>query len=117
MIFQGLFNILDLYFNEIDLFYANIDQLFREKIRKYFDDFSVNGKNIKHKFKEFTLFIKKILIDLGFEESEIENEFVGPYFEIRQEESTEITSIFSIYKKKFAPIIYEILLEKIPSQG
>lgn len=30
MIFQGLFNILDLYFQVIDIFYNNIDRYFRD---------------------------------------------------------------------------------------
>ncbi len=113
MIFQGLFNILDLYFKEEDLFYNNIEQFFREKINSSFDDSSINKNNINQKLEDLTSFLEKIFVDLGFEKTEIENEFLDPYLEIRKEDSEEITSIIDLYEKKIAPIIYEIILEKI----
>ncbi len=45
MIYQGLFNMLDLYFKEIDLFYNNIDQYFRDKIISHFEDRLINESN------------------------------------------------------------------------
>ena len=113
MIFQGIFNILDLYFNEKDLFYNNIDQFFREKINSSFDDSPINKNNINQKLEDLTLFLENIFVDLGFEKTEIENEFLDPFLEIRKEDSEKITSIIDLYEKKITPIIYEIILGKI----
>jgi hypothetical protein len=110
MIFQGLFNILDLYFKEIDLYYNNIDQHIREKIITYFNDDVVNIDNINQKLEELTTFFIKIFEEIGFGSQHIENEF--PFLEL-QDEDKEIKSILELYEKKVAPIIYEIFLEAI----
>ncbi|MFW9998731.1 MAG: hypothetical protein ACFE9Q_05925 [Candidatus Hodarchaeota archaeon] len=113
MIYQGLFNILDLYFKEIDLFYNNIDQYFRDKIINFFEESLVNDSNINQKLEELTKFVIKLFVDIGFEEFEIEKEFLDPFLEIRNKDAEEITSILELYEKKLAPIIYEIFLEII----
>ncbi|MFX1420276.1 MAG: hypothetical protein ACFE9N_15290 [Promethearchaeota archaeon] len=113
MIFQGLFNILDLYFSEIDLFYNNIDQYFREKINSYFIDSSINIDNIDQKLEELTIYLIRILREIGFEKPDIENEFLDPFLEIPEKEKHKINSIKELYERKIAPIIYEIFLETI----
>lgn len=113
MILQGLFNILDLYFKEIDLFYNNIDQYFRIKINAYFIDTSVNKSNVNHKLEELTTFLVKIFEEIGFDAQNIENEFLGPFLELGNEDKETIKSVLELYEKKVAPIIYEIFLEKI----
>jgi len=113
MIFQGLFNILDLYFKEIDFFYKNIDQHFREKINAYFIDTVVNKSNIIQKLEELTSFLIKIFEEIGFEKKNIENEFLDPFLEVKNEDKKTIKSILELYEKKVAPIIYEIFLEAI----
>jgi len=112
MIFQGLFNILDLYFKEIDLFYNNIDQYFREKINSSFMNISINESNITLKLEELTNFIIEIFKEIGFDVKDIENEFLDPFLEIKKEEIAQITSIIELYETKIAPIIFEIFLEK-----
>jgi len=113
MILQGLFNILDLYFREIDLFYNNIDQYFRDKINSYFEESLITKSNINQKLEELTKFLIKLFIDIGFEEFEIEKEFLDPFLELGEKEREKITSILELYEEKLAPIIYEIFLEKI----
>jgi len=118
MIYQGLFNILDLYFKEIDLFYNNIDQYFRDKINQLFidnptTDSIVNESNISQKLEELTGFVIKLFVDAGFEQSLIETEFLDPFLELRNNDIEAITSILALYEKKLAPIIYEIFLETI----
>jgi hypothetical protein len=113
MIFQGLFNILDLYFKEIDLFYNNIDQYFWEKINESYMDIVINENNISQKLNELTKYIIILFKKIGFDVEDIENEFLDPFLEIRKEDKVEISSIIDLYKKKLAPIIYEIFLEKI----
>jgi len=51
MIFQGLFNILDLYFKDIDLFYNAIEKYFGEKINTFFENESPKSKDLKEEFK------------------------------------------------------------------
>ncbi len=113
MILQGLFNILDLYFKEIDLFYNNIDQYFRDKINSYFEESLITKSNINQKLEELTKFLIQLFIDIGFEEFEIEKEFLDPFLELGEKEREKITSILELYEEKLAPIIYEIFLEKI----
>ncbi|MFX1391667.1 MAG: hypothetical protein ACFE9Z_16500, partial [Promethearchaeota archaeon] len=113
MIFQGLFNILDLYFKEIDLFYNNIDQYFRDKIISQFEERDVNESSIDQKLNELTNFFIEIFEDLGFKKSKIEDEFLDPFLEIHDNERERITSLIELYEKKLAPIIYEIFLEII----
>ncbi|MFX0040404.1 MAG: hypothetical protein ACFFB9_17545 [Promethearchaeota archaeon] len=113
MIFQGLFNILDLYFKEIDLFYNNIDQYFREKINGFFIDIRINENNINQKLEELAQYIIKIIKEIGFNSIDIENEFLDPFLELTKQERVQITTVLELYETKLAPIIYEIFLEKI----
>jgi len=113
MIFQGLFNILDLYFKEIDLFYNNINHYFREKINTYFEDNLIDESNIGQKLKELTQYLVTLFDEIGFEKSEIENEFMDPFLEIRDRDNGKISSMIELYERKLAPLIYEIFLEKI----
>ena len=113
MIFQGLFNILDLYFKEIDLFYNNIDQYFRDKIINHFEDRQINETNINQKLENLTEYLIKVFEDIGFNKSEIENEFIDPFVEIHDKERKTITSIIELFEIKLAPVIYEIFLEII----
>ena len=82
MILQGLFNILDLYFKEMDLFYNNIDHYFREKINAYFEDHLINESIIDQKLKELSQYLITLFDEIGFEKSEIENEFISGLAEI-----------------------------------
>ncbi|MFW9987244.1 MAG: hypothetical protein ACFFC3_01155 [Candidatus Odinarchaeota archaeon] len=113
MIFQGLFNILDLYFQEIDIFYNNIDQYFRDKIISQFEESIVSESNIDQKLNELTNYLIKTFKDLGFNKSKIEDVFLDPFLEIHDKERKMITSLIELYEKKLAPIIYEIFLEVI----
>lgn len=113
MIFQGLFNILDLYFKDEDLFYNSIETFFREKINSFFVDSSVTEKNVNQKYQDLSSFLENIFIDLGFDKVEIQNKFLDPFLELRNEDIMEMNSVIDFYEKKFAPIIFEIFLETI----
>ncbi|UCC19784.1 MAG: hypothetical protein JSV62_00470 [Promethearchaeota archaeon] len=104
---------MDLYFKEIDLCYNNIDQYLREKINTFFIDIAVNSENIKQKLEELTAFFIKTFEEIGFESQHIENKFLDPFLELQTEDSETIKSVFELYEKKVAPIIYEIFLETI----
>ncbi len=112
MLYQGLFNILDLYFKGEDLFYNSIETFFREKINSFFVISSETEKNINQKYQDLTLFLEKMFVDFGFEKDDIQNRFQDPFLELR-EDDLRITSVIALYEIKFAPIIYEIFLEII----
>ncbi|KKL06866.1 hypothetical protein LCGC14_2591740, partial [marine sediment metagenome] len=112
MILQGVFNILDLFFENEELFYNNIETFFREKINSHFADSSITEKNINQKSQDLTTFLENIFVNLGFDKAEIQNRFLDPLLELR-EDDLRITSVMNLYEKKFAPIIFEIFLEII----
>ncbi len=113
MIFQGLFNILDLYCNDIDLFYNNIDHYFRDKIIESFGTSPIEKEDMVEILDEITLFLIKVFVELGFELNEVETEFLDPFLEIQEDEIKAINSPVDLYERKIAPILYEIFLEKI----
>ena len=113
MIFQGLFNILDLYLNDIEIFYNNIDNYFQQKIDNSFGLVKLENENLNQIEEDLTLFLIKEFVELGFEQIEIENDFLDPFLEIKEEDKENLNSIIDLYKKKLAPIIYETFLEKI----
>ncbi|MFX1531671.1 MAG: hypothetical protein ACFFBC_11210, partial [Promethearchaeota archaeon] len=113
MIFQGLFNILELYLNNIDSFYNNIDNYFKVKIIDHFGNKVIEKENLDTFHDKFCLFIKNHFIELGFKQTEIENKFTDPYLELKEEEKDFISSVVDLYETKTAPLIYEIFLEKI----
>ncbi|MFX1257971.1 MAG: hypothetical protein ACFFAN_08935 [Promethearchaeota archaeon] len=112
MIFQGLFNILDLYSNEIDHFYNSIDRYFRKKIHNSINEISIEENNLEKTLESYLSFFTDNLIELGFNKVEIESNFLNMLQQIRKNGIKTISSITEFYKK-FVPVIYEIFLEKI----
>jgi hypothetical protein len=113
MIFQGLFNILDIYTKEIDLFYDNIDKYFRELIKPFIKEDLTEKDEINNNIQEISSLIRKEFQAWGFADKELEDKFSDPYLGINYDEITIYTNTLLIYNKKIAPIIYEIFLEKI----
>jgi len=109
MIFQGLYNILDLYLNESGIFYQNVDQY----IKKNIDDIPFDMKDLDESLEFILENLKNKLIGLGLSKTEIENKFSDPFLTFEEIEENNIRSAFDLYKEKIAPIFYEILLEKI----
>ncbi len=112
MIFQGLFNILDIYSNEIDLFYNNIDKYFREKLDQFLEEKTLEKSELNKILENILFVLKKEFLKLGFDVKEIEEKFL-PYLEIEQNDVGTIKNALQLYEKKITPIIYEIFLEKI----
>ncbi|MFX1393079.1 MAG: hypothetical protein ACFFAH_05825 [Promethearchaeota archaeon] len=113
MIFQGLFNILDLYSNEIDLFYDGIDKYFKGRIVNFIEESSLEKYNLKEEFEKVSSFLINEFTKLGFEREEIENNFSDQFLRIRKDEINTLNTPIERFEKKFSPIIYEIFLEKI----
>ena len=113
MIFQGLFNILEIYSNEIDLFYDSIDKYFRQKIELILEDTSLDKSNFNKAHDQMLLIIKKEFLKLGFDEKEIEEKFLDPSLKVNQNDSDSLVFPSLLYEKRILPIIYEFFLEKI----
>ena len=67
MIFQGLFNILDLYFEEIGEFYNHIDKYFREKISRSMETKDLKDFTYDRIFESIITTLRQELVELGFE--------------------------------------------------
>jgi hypothetical protein len=113
MIFQGLYNILDLYLNDIDLIYNNIDRAFQDKIINFFGNEPIERSTLNAKLKELIDILTKEFVELGYKQSNIENKFLDPYLEIQDDEYPSVNTPIKLYERKLAPIIYEFFLEKI----
>lgn len=109
MIYQGLFNLLNLYFNESDAFYSSIDNFFHKFIVN--TKFSSDDVNIS-----LEMIVEQItsqFVELGFSQEEIEDKFSDPFIKIRNNENISFYSSIELYNYKVSPIVYEIFLEKI----
>ena len=111
MIFQGVFNILSFYLNELEAFYDTIDKYFIEKISSLLSNKNVQNLNYEQILDNMLEIITDELTRLGFNNLEVENKMMDPFFELSPEES--ILNMKELYDKKVAPVVYGIFLEKI----
>ncbi|TXT60269.1 MAG: hypothetical protein BAJALOKI2v1_120051 [Promethearchaeota archaeon] len=110
MIYQGLFNIIDLYLKESKVLYGNLDEHFRSEITHFF---KLDGKTLKEMREEIINFLIDELTSFGFDRSYVELKFDDPYIEFREKEMETISSSLQLYDMKIAPLVYELFLEKI----
>jgi hypothetical protein len=113
MILQGLFNILELYSEQEDFFYENIDNYFRNLLNHNFKSFSGSYEDLLTITEEIVDKFKTEIVKLGFDKSEINNKFSGRDLKLTKGELEEITTTEKLYRKKIAPIVYEIFLEVV----
>jgi len=111
MIFQGLFNVLNLYSNEIYLFYDSIDQYFKNKLYKKFEA-KLNTNDFESIMDEMIDYLEEEFVELGFFRDKIEHYYIFQLTEIKEKENGNITSLVQFYNK-IIPIINEFFLEKI----
>jgi len=109
MIFQGLFNIFELYFTENELLYSNIDSFFRQQIAVIFE---LDDESLEKKLNKILEFIIQELNGLGFDEDYLRLKFSDPYLNFRKGEKDKIRSVMDLYDHKIIPMVYEIFLEK-----
>ncbi len=112
MIFQGIYNILSLYFNGIDLFYNDVDSYFQEKINKHFNDSQI-GNNNGNTVNDIISFLTNEFVELGLTRSKVQNRFTVDFIKIKDCDKDSITTIGELYHCKIAPIIYEIIMEQV----
>ncbi|MBD3255257.1 MAG: hypothetical protein GF383_09205 [Candidatus Lokiarchaeota archaeon] len=113
MIYQGIFNILDIYLNEIDIFYDNIDKYFHKILNKFLENKSFENKSLLKEFKEIRFYLSNELINLGFDMEVVETKFSEQFLMLKESEIRSLSTPMERYEKKFAPVIYEIFLEAI----
>ncbi|MBD3196424.1 MAG: hypothetical protein GF317_15300 [Candidatus Lokiarchaeota archaeon] len=111
MIFQGLFNIIDLYFKDIYLFYSNLENYFRKSLYDY-----TEGKNeinnLEKNLEDLIELYRKELIKFGFQKEEIELCYLNQIREIKYDNANPIRNINDLHNA-LIPILYEFFLEKI----
>ncbi len=112
MIFQGIYNILSLYFQGIDLFYNDIDFYFQEKINKHFTDSQIKTNNEKT-VNDIISFLTNEFVELGLTRSKVQNRFTVEFCKIKDSEKDSITTVGELYHCKIAPIIYEVIMEQV----
>jgi len=113
MIFQGLLNISSLYLDNEDSLFNRIDQFFHEKINVFIETNGLGNDDLDKLFPKILEVIKTNLLEIGFEEEELEHAFLDPFINLNQTEINSFSTIHKLYDLKLAPIIYEVLLEKI----
>ena len=113
MILQGLFNILELYSDQEDFFYENIDNYFRNLLNHNFENFTGKQEDLLKITEEIVKKFKSEIVKLGFDKSEIDNKFSGPDLKFTKMDFEALTTIEKLYRKKIAPIVYEIFLEVV----
>ncbi len=113
MIFQGVFNILDLYFKGMDLFYNDVDKYFLDKITNH-GKINPNKTNNLDKFlSRIILILTNEFVKLGLRRAKVKNRFSDKFLTIKVEEIDRIASIEALYEKKISPLVYEIVMEQI----
>jgi len=113
MIFQGLLNISSLYLDNEDSLFNRLDQFFHEKINAFIETNGLSNDDLDKLFPKILENIKLNLLEMGFEEGELEHAFLDPFINLNQTEIGDFSSIHKLYDQKLAPIIYEVFLEKI----
>ncbi len=113
MIFQGLFKVLELYFNGLDIFYDNVDKYFLEKINNFIKSNQNIENNLEKALKEIILIFVDEFVWLGLYRAKVQNRFSDKFLTLKIEENRKISSIFELYTKKIAPLIYEVILEQV----
>ncbi len=113
MIFQGLLNISSLYLDNEDSLFNRLDQFFHEKITAFIETNGLSNDDLDKMFPKILENIKLNLLEMGFEEDELDHAFSDPFINLNQTEIGSFSSIHKLYDQKLAPIIYEVFLEKI----
>ncbi|MBD3212742.1 MAG: hypothetical protein GF311_09040 [Candidatus Lokiarchaeota archaeon] len=109
MIFQGLYNILDLYLNDSETFYEKVDSFFKKSI----ENIPINKNNLQETINAILDELTLQFTELGFSKIQIENKFADPFLNVEDNELEGIYSSLELYREKIAPMVYEIILEKI----
>jgi len=113
MIYQGLFNILNYYFEESDLFYIDVNNYFKNKMRESIEINKVERENINEMLLDLLDLLKPLLLDIGFKENELTNTLYDPSLKITEEKKETITTTLDLFDKRIAQIIHGLIFEKI----
>ncbi|MGQ4873384.1 MAG: hypothetical protein ACP6IY_04840 [Promethearchaeia archaeon] len=114
MLYQGIFNIIDLYLSDsIDVFYNNLDNYLKKNISECLSCQILSEKELDQKYDNFLQVIINNLIKLGFSNKELEYVFPDNISELKDISTWKVITLEQLYNKKIAPIIYEIFLKRL----
>ncbi len=116
MIYQGLYKILDFYFELSGNYYKRIDDYFKNYLEQ-----EINLKlleddkkgNLRKNLRIILEAIQKKIIQFGFDDVITREKFSEPYLQFTKYDMTSLSSWNEIYKKMVLPLIYELLFEEI----
>ncbi len=115
MIYQGLFNILDLYLNQMHSFYSSIDNYFQQKIKNVFGT-TVISNEIKETHEKIISMISEDLSELGLTMEDIDwifsRRFSNGQKSLLSKSEIYVTAL-EIYNAKISSVLHEFFLEKI----
>ncbi|MCK4237531.1 MAG: hypothetical protein KAX33_00290, partial [Candidatus Lokiarchaeota archaeon] len=110
MLFQGIFRILDLYFEEELLsYYDKIDRYLRKSVISLLSDDNLKEIEILHILADIINVLTHELINFGIDPEYLSNKFQELYFESQYRENVQ-TSL-DLFNLKIIPLLNEIFLE------
>lgn len=112
MIYQGLFNILNIFFNDLDQFYGVVRDRFKIMVKDFCQQDEGKGESFPAGFQETIEYFTAKLEQFGFKHDEVEKSFT---LEIMKYQECLTSDGFSRSEchEIILPIIYELFLEKI----
>ncbi|GAG80301.1 unnamed protein product [marine sediment metagenome] len=112
MFFQGIFRILDLYFEEALLsYYYKIDGYLRKSVISLLSDDNLKEIEILHILADILNVLTHELINFGIDPEYLSNKFQELYFESQYKENVK-TSL-DLFNLKIIPLLNEISLEML----
>lgn len=116
MIYQALFNILNIYLKEASLLYISLNDYFKGKLKgldqriQYTLD---KGEVVEEVMRKMLDELETELEDLGFSEVDFTTTIHDPFINIKPSQIDEIRLKEDIYDIIITPLIHELVFEKI----
>ncbi|TFF97777.1 MAG: hypothetical protein EU547_03335 [Promethearchaeota archaeon] len=116
MIYQGLFNILNLYLKEASLLYISLNDYFKEclgALDQRVDKTEEKRENVKKMMREMLDALESDLEELGFNEVDFLTTIYDPFIKIKDSQIDKIRLKEDIYDIIITPLIHELVFEKV----
>ncbi len=118
MIYQGLFNLLNMYLQEASLLYISLNNFFKGQLEEEGLNQKIEkGDNareyIETIMRNLLASLEEILRDLGFEEVDFLTTIKDPFIQIKESQIDKIYLVKDVYDTIITPLIHELVFEKI----
>lgn len=116
MIYQGLFNILNMYLKESSLLYISLNDYFKEQLEgldQKIEKTPDKRENIERMMQDLIDSLELKLLDLGFKEVDFITTIHDPFIKIKDSQIDNIVLKEDIYDIIITPLIHELVFEKI----